>query len=79
MPSSQNWRAGRWFWYCKEQNNASDWKDHWACGARSKFTYSTQEEAARAGAKHGYKTCHEIAVQCIQPRRRRKVRRKSGR
>ena len=67
MASSKVWRKGRWFWSCVENNNASDWKDSWACGARSKLTYTTEKEADRAGAYHGGRTCHEIRVTQIRP------------
>ena len=48
MSSSKVWRKGRWFWSCTKDNGASDWKDSWSCGAVSRLTYSTKEDAEKA-------------------------------
>jgi len=79
MASSKVMRAGRWLWGCDEDNNAGSWKDHWACGARSRLSYSTEKEATKAAYPHSHKNGHAVTVFCIQPwpprRRARKIRR----
>jgi len=72
MSSSKVWRAGRWFWHCNTENTAHHWKDHWACGAKSKLTYSTQWEAWRAGYRHRDRTGHSVGVTQIRPQGRKK-------
>ena len=62
MSSSKVWRKGRWFWSCTEDNGASDWKDSWSCGAVSRLTYSTKEDAEKASKAHGRKRGHTIRV-----------------
>lgn len=65
MPSSKVWRKGRWFWSCNTQNRCWSWKDHWACGAISRLTYSTNKEARIAGNQHARKFGHTISVNRI--------------
>jgi hypothetical protein len=52
VASSKLWKAGRWYWYCIEQNRTMDWRDHWECGSTSRLTYSTEQEANRAASTH---------------------------
>ena len=77
MSSSKVWRAGRWFWYCKAGNNASDWRDTWSCEATSRRTYSTKREAEKAGARHEKSSSsgffpHHVGIMQIRPERGRK-------
>ena len=66
MPSSKIWRKDRWFWSCSAENRTMSWKDHWACRAIGRLTYSTQKEAQAAGQQHTYKTNHPVSVQQIK-------------
>lgn len=62
MSSSKVWRKGRWFWSCTSQNRTLDWKDHEKCGAQSRLTYSSKEEANKAGSSHSYRTGHLVLL-----------------
>ena len=52
MASSKVWRKGRWVWECNWENGSSCFEDFEACKAASRLTYSSKEEAEKAGRRH---------------------------
>lgn len=69
MGSSKIWRKGRWFWICTEENSANVWEDSWACGATSRLTYTTREEADIASTRHVTKKGHKVVVGMVRGKR----------
>jgi hypothetical protein len=72
MASSKVWRAGRWAWECRVESSGMSFQDHWACGGRSRLTYTTLEEAEKSADRHE----HNAVTFQIQPKFKFRSRRK---